>query len=84
MTDTRQPLGTGMANLLAKKTEILSKARALDDLGMPETAQALWLDAAGLEERIAPWMDSLGRESEGALHRISAGSCYRKAKRPGR
>ena len=72
-----------MKELLAKKTQVLSKARALDDLGMPETAQPLWHEAAMLEERLAPWMDSLGREAEGTLHRISAGSCYRKAGRPG-
>ncbi|MEO8498176.1 MAG: hypothetical protein ABI614_24185 [Planctomycetota bacterium] len=29
-------------------------------------------------------MDGLGREAEGTLHRISAGSCYRRAGHPGR
>ncbi|MBI1927931.1 hypothetical protein HYR99_27280 [Candidatus Poribacteria bacterium] len=31
------------------------------------------------EERIAPLLDILGRELEGAVHRISAASCYQKA-----
>jgi hypothetical protein len=39
-----------MKELLAKKTQVLSKARALDDLGMPETAQPLWQEAAMLED----------------------------------
>ncbi len=46
---------------------------------MKETAQPLWLSAATYEEHIAPMLDALGRELEGAMHRISAASCYEKA-----
>ena len=46
---------------------------------MEETAQPLWLSAATYEEHIAPMLDALGRELEGAMHRISAASCYEKA-----
>ena len=51
---------------------------------MKETAQPIWLSAAGYEERIAPMLDVLGRELEGAMHRISAASCYEKAGDPSR
>jgi hypothetical protein len=37
------------------------------------------LSAAAYEERIAPLLDTLGRELEAAVHRISAASCYQKA-----
>lgn len=66
-------------DLLAKKTAILSKAQALTSMEMLETAQPLWLAAASSEERLAPLLESLGREREAAVHRISAASCYRNA-----
>jgi len=62
-----------------RKSEILSKAQAFWEIGMKETAQPLWLSAANYEEYIAPMLDALGRELEGAIHRISAASCYKKA-----
>jgi len=37
------------------------------------------LSAATYEECIAPLLDTLGRELEAAVHRISAASCYQKA-----
>ena len=49
------------------------------DIGTSETAQSLWLSAATYKEHIAPMLDDLGRELEGAIHRISAASCYEKA-----
>ena len=67
-----------------RKSEILSKAQALWEVGMTETAQPLWLSAATYEEHIAPMLDALGRELEGAIHRISAASCYEKAGDPSR
>lgn len=67
-----------------QKSEILSKAQALWEVGMIETAQPLWLTAANYEEHIAPMLDALGRELEGAMHRISAASCYEKAGDPSR
>ena len=65
-----------------QKSEILSKAQALWEFGMTETAQPLWLSAANYEEYMAPILDALGRELEGAVHRISAASCYEKAGDP--
>ena len=67
-----------------RKSEILSKAQAFWEIGMMETAQPLWLSAANYEEHIVPMLDALGRELEGAMHRISAASCYEKAGDPSR
>ena len=69
---------------MRRKSEILSKAQALWEVGMTETAQQLWLTAANYEEYIAPMLDAVGRELEGAMHRISAASCYEKAGDPSR
>ena len=69
---------------MRRKSEILSKAQALWEVGMTETAQPLWLSAAKYEEHIAPILDTLGRDLEGAMHRISAASCYEKAGDPSR
>jgi hypothetical protein len=71
-------------DLMAEKTAILSKAHALSEMGMAETAQALWASAASYEERLAPQLDALGRDREAAVHRISAASCYHKAGDPSR
>jgi hypothetical protein len=71
-------------DLLAEKTAVLSKAQALVEMGMPETALALWASAASYEERLAPLLESLGKEREAAVHRISAASCYQKAGDPSR
>ena len=68
-----------LKEMMNRKSEILSKAHTLSDIGIPETAQSLWLSAANHEEHIAPMLDTLGRELEGAIHRISAASCYEKA-----
>jgi hypothetical protein len=65
--------------LMAEKTAILSKAHALSEMGMPQTAIPLWTAAASYEERLAPLLETLGREREAAVHRISAASCYVKA-----
>ena len=35
-----------------------------------------------MKKHIAPILDALGRELEGAVHRISAASCYEKAGDP--
>ena len=61
------------------KSHILSKAHVFSEVGMLETAQPLWMSAAAYEESIAPLLDSLGRELEAAVHRVSAASCYQKA-----
>jgi len=70
--------------LLGEKSRVLSQAQAFEQMGLSETTRVLWLSAASLEERLAPWMDGLGRDDEGAIHRISAGSCSRKGGHPDR
>jgi hypothetical protein len=71
-------------DLMAQKSTILSKAHALSNIGMADTALPLWASAASYEERIAPLLDALGRDLEAAVHRISAASCYQKAGDPSR
>ncbi|MEZ4736003.1 MAG: hypothetical protein R3E79_53620 [Caldilineaceae bacterium] len=65
--------------LMAKKSHLLSKAQALSEVGINETAQSLFLSAAAYEEQIAAYLDTDSRELEAAVHRISAASCYAKA-----
>ena len=74
-----KPYTKTLKETMRRKSEILSKAQALWEVGMTETAQPLWLTAANYEEHIAPMLDAVGRELEGATHRISAASCYEKA-----
>ncbi len=77
-----KPYTKTLKGTMHRKSEILSKAQAFWEIGMTETAQPLWLSAANYEEHIAPMLDALGRELEGAIHRISAASCYEKAGDP--
>ena len=79
-----KPYTKTLKKTMSRKSEILSKAQALWEVGMTETAQPLWLSAATYEEHIAPMLDALGRELEGSIHRISAASCYEKAGEPSR
>ncbi len=79
-----KPYSKKIKGIMNQKSEILSKAQALWEVGMTETAQPLWLSAANYEEHIAPILDALGRELEGAVHRISEASCYEKAGDPSR
>ena len=81
-TPKTKPYTKTLKETMRRKSEILSKAQALWEIGMTETAQPLWLSAATYEEHIAPMLDALGRELEGAIHRISAASCYEKAGDP--
>ena len=74
-----KPYTKVLKEIMRRKSEILSKAQAFWEIGMKETAQPLWISAANYEEHIAPMLDALGRELEGAMHRISAASCYEKA-----
>ena len=74
-----KPYTRTLKETMRQKSEILSKAQALWEVGMTETAQPLWRTAANYEEHIAPMLDAAGRELEGAMHRISAESCYEKA-----
>ncbi len=79
-----RPYPPALLALMESKTAQLMKARAFADMGMPETAQPIWLAAAASEERIAPLLDALGRGLEAAASRISAASCYHKGGEPGR
>ena len=74
-----KPYARALKEIMLRKSGILSKAQAFWEIGMTETAQPLWSSAATYEEHIAPMLDVIGRELEGALHRISAASCYEKA-----
>jgi len=73
-----KPYPPSLLELMASKTAILLKARTFADMGMTETAQPMWTAAANCEERIAPLLDTLGRNLEAAASRISAASCYQK------
>lgn len=80
MSDTQEhALPQTLQDLLAEKSRLLSQAQAFDTMGLLETAKPLWLSAAAYEERVAPLMESVGRATEAALHRVSAASCYAKA-----
>ena len=83
-TPETKPYTKTLKEAMSRKSEILSKAQVFWEIGMEETAQPLWLSAANYEEHIAPMLDALGRELEGAIHRISAASCYEKAGDPSR
>ena len=79
-----KPYTKTLKETMHQKSEILSKAQALWEVGMTETAQPLWLTAANYEEHIAPMLDAVGHELEGAIYRISAASCYEKTGDPSR
>ncbi len=84
MSAPKRPYTKTLKETMHRKSEILSKAQAFWEIGMTETAQPLWISAAIYEEHIAPMLDALGRELEGAIHQISAASCYEKAGNPSR
>ncbi|HMC64782.1 MAG TPA: hypothetical protein VKI65_07570, partial [Gemmataceae bacterium] len=62
-----KPYPRYVKDIMAEKSLILSKAQALSEMGMAETARTLWASAATYEERIAPLLESLGREREAAV-----------------
>jgi hypothetical protein len=74
-----RPYTRQVKQLMADKSRLVLKAEAFDAMALSETAQPLWASAAACEERIAPLLDILGRESEAALHRISAAACYERS-----
>src|SRR5688572_23468684 len=67
-------------DLIAEKSAVLSKAQAFAAMGLSDMADSLWASAGALEERLAPLLDSLGRDLEAAVHRISGADCYRQAR----
>ncbi len=74
-----KPYPKPVKELMAQKSKILSQAQAFSEMRMDESTVPLWASAAALEERLAPLLETLGRDLEAALHRISAASCYQKA-----
>ena len=79
-----KPYTKRVKELMADKSRILSKAAAFEEMELAETARPLWSSAASYEERIAPLLDILGRDSEAALHRASGAACYEKSGDPSR
>ncbi len=65
--------------LIEQKSAVLSKAQAFTELGLEDMAAALWATAAQYEARLAPLLESLGRDLEAAVHRISGAGCARRA-----
>ncbi len=64
---------------MAETSGNIMKARALVAMGMSDLAISAWLAAAAGEEQVAPWLDTLDRNQEAAVHRLSAASCYQHA-----
>jgi hypothetical protein len=64
--------------MLGEASWLLSHAQALADYGRQEEAAAEWARAAGCEEQVACLLDAAGQDLEGAIHRISAASCYER------
>jgi len=64
---------------MGETSGIIMKARALVAMGMPELAISAWLAAASGEEQVAPRLETIDRDQEAAVHRISAASCYQYA-----
>jgi hypothetical protein len=74
-----RPYPQALLNLMTETSGAIMKARALVALGMPELAEAAWLAAAAGEEQVAPRLETLDRDQEAAVHRLSAASCYEHA-----
>jgi hypothetical protein len=74
-----KPYGQGLQTLMAEKSRLLTKAEALVEMGLEETAQSLWSSVALYEERIAPLLEAIGRDAEAAMHRVSGATCSAKA-----
>jgi hypothetical protein len=74
-----RPYPQALIELMGETSGIIMKARALVAMGMPELAVSAWLAAASGEEQVAPRLETLDRDQEAAVHRISAASCYQHA-----
>jgi hypothetical protein len=74
-----KPYPQSLLERMAETSSSILKARALVALGMPELAISAWLAAAIGEEQVAPRLETLDRDQEAAVHRISAASCYQHA-----
>ncbi len=74
-----RPYPQSLLDLMAQTSGAIMKARALVAMGMPELALSAWSAAASGEEQVAPRLETLDRDREAAVHRISAASCYQHA-----
>ena len=74
-----RPYPQSLLKRMAETSGIIMKAHTLVALGMPELALSAWLAAASGEEQVAPRLETLERDQEAAVHRISAASCYQHA-----
>ena len=74
-----KPYPQALLDRMAETSGIIMKARALMAMEMPELALFAWLAAASGEEQVAPGLETLHRDQEAAVHRISAASCYQHA-----
>jgi hypothetical protein len=74
-----KPYPQPLLERMAETSGSIMKARALVAMGMPELAVIAWLAAAAGEEQVAPRLETLDRDQEAAVHRISAASCYQHA-----
>jgi hypothetical protein len=71
-----RPYPRSLLERMAETSCLIMKARALVAMGMPEFAVTAWLAAASGEEQVAPRLETIDRDQEAAVHRISAASCY--------
>jgi hypothetical protein len=74
-----RPYPQSLLDLLSETSGPIMKARALIATGMPELAVSAWSATASGEEQVAPRLETLDRDQESAVHRISAASCYHHA-----
>jgi hypothetical protein len=74
-----RPYPPSLLERMADTSGLIMKARALVAVGMPELAISAWLAAAANEEQVAPRLETLDRDLEAAVHRISAASCFQHA-----
>ena len=74
-----RPYPQSLLERMSETSGHIMKARALIAMGMPELALSAWLAAASGEEQTAPRLETLARDQEAAVHRVSAASCYQHA-----
>jgi hypothetical protein len=74
-----RPYPQSLLKRMAETSGLILKARTLVALGMPDLAPTAWLAAAAGEEQVAPRLETLDRDQEAAIHRLSAASCYEHA-----
>lgn len=74
-----RPYPPSLLGRMAETSGVILKARTLVAVGMPELAASAWLAAASGEEQVAPRLETLDRDKEAAVHRLSAASCYQHA-----